>query len=264
MTALATETAPAPAPLHGSLVGAALAALAGMCDRANSLDGVGFSGADVEAGHDLATKFIRYRSWASERQLSFAKRLCHKYRRQLARRGFDVEALAAEPFTPRAQAPEEARPVRDELVIRTVTISRQTERAYYASTGPGRSEWLPKSRVTILQQVPVRLRGSRVNCPLMVANVQVPRWLAEEKGMIVPGIPPHMLQGHEGSDALVAFEAGGVQPAPEPAPVAAPAEQVQAAAEPLVRIRAVPPAPYRYELAGTGEDDGLPLPSKAA
>lgn len=77
-----------------STIQAALAHLAGICDGASSRDGQGFSGSDAEFGRDLARKGEAY--GLSAKQHACAKRLVHKYRKQLGRAGFDAVALAAE------------------------------------------------------------------------------------------------------------------------------------------------------------------------
>jgi hypothetical protein len=76
----------------------ALVALASVCDGAGSRDGAGFSGSDTDFGRDLAAKGQAY-GW-TEKQHGAAKRLCHKYRKQLrADFGFDPDALASEEFS---------------------------------------------------------------------------------------------------------------------------------------------------------------------
>lgn len=75
----------------------ALVALASVCDGASTHDGAGFSGADTDFGRDLASKGREY-GW-TEKQHGAAKRLCHKYRKQLRNDfGFDPDALASEEF----------------------------------------------------------------------------------------------------------------------------------------------------------------------
>jgi hypothetical protein len=53
-------------------------ALAGLCDGARELDGMGFSGCDVQIGHSFAGQ-----GSLSPRQTVLAIKLCRKYRRQL-------------------------------------------------------------------------------------------------------------------------------------------------------------------------------------
>lgn len=88
----------------------ALAAIAGVCDHAGSWDDTGFSKFDSEFGHKLARAGLS-EGWTQKQHLA-AKKLCHKYRKQLASRGFDAAALAAEEFSmvhqraPRAEQPK--------------------------------------------------------------------------------------------------------------------------------------------------------------
>lgn len=53
--------------------------LAGFCDGARSIDGMGFSRLDARIGHELAAL-----QTLSPRQAAIGKRLCHKYRKQLS------------------------------------------------------------------------------------------------------------------------------------------------------------------------------------
>lgn len=56
-----------------------LRSIAGMCDGARKLDGVGFSGSDTDFGHSLAGS-----PRLSQKQAKYGKKLVRKYRRQLA------------------------------------------------------------------------------------------------------------------------------------------------------------------------------------
>jgi hypothetical protein len=176
-----TETATIPTDILGvpHSVGGALMFLAGRCDRAASWDGSGFSGADTDFGHDMARKFSQYGSFYSEKQFLAAKKLTYKYRKQLARAGFVMEALLEETFTPR-----EARAERiPETVVHGITITLETERAYRATLGLRISDWLPKSQVRIVRAVTLRnQRGETLTC----ANVEMPAWLARKKGITEP------------------------------------------------------------------------------
>jgi ATP-dependent exoDNAse (exonuclease V) alpha subunit len=60
----------------------AITYLATCCDGASGLDGQGFNKADSEFGHSLAQSIEQYGRLSSA-QLEYARRLCHKYRRQL-------------------------------------------------------------------------------------------------------------------------------------------------------------------------------------
>jgi hypothetical protein len=94
----------------------ALAAIAGVCDHAGTWDGAGFGKFDSDFGHKLA-RAGQAEGW-TEKQHAAAKRLCHKYRKQLASHGFDPAALAEEEFSmvkqraPRAEPPAAAGYVR--------------------------------------------------------------------------------------------------------------------------------------------------------
>lgn len=62
-----------------SEIHAGLKKLSAMCDGANSIDGAGFNKIDTAIGHSLAQCHA-----LTPRQAAVGKRLCHKYRRQLA------------------------------------------------------------------------------------------------------------------------------------------------------------------------------------
>lgn len=74
----------------------AILTLAGRCDYASSLDGVGFNGADAPLGHDLAA--IPYEGWTPG-QRKAAYRMIQKYHKQLSGAGIDL-AQIPEPTTP--------------------------------------------------------------------------------------------------------------------------------------------------------------------
>jgi SWI/SNF-related matrix-associated actin-dependent regulator 1 of chromatin subfamily A len=62
--------------------------LAGVCDYAQTWDGQGFNGVDAEFGHSLAEK-----SFWTPKMAQAAQKMLRKYKDQLRRAGFDIEAI---------------------------------------------------------------------------------------------------------------------------------------------------------------------------
>lgn len=150
------------AAAQASPTGEALGYLCAICDGARFGDNRGFGGSDTEGGHDLAQKFLRYGSWASAKQLAFAQRMAHKYRRQLLAAGFDMTRIAEEVFV--ARTTTRPAPTRIEVAIRSV--KRRTSLAALIVTQAGAEVWLPLSQ-----------------CAVTDTTVSLPEWLAREKGL---------------------------------------------------------------------------------
>ncbi len=72
----------------------ALVAVRGVCDGARSDDGRGFSGYDARFAHDILDKGERF-GWTVG-QFTAAKKLAHKYRKQIAANGFDPAQIVDE------------------------------------------------------------------------------------------------------------------------------------------------------------------------
>lgn len=196
-----------------SLVGQGMLFLAGKCDGARALDGHGFGRYDAVLGHDLADRYQKYGSFYGEKQHGLAKKLCIRYRRQLLAVGFDMEALGAESFNAEEGAAaraerEAAREARNGSVIHAVAILAVGDRAYKVTvSNRGTHEWLPKSMVTVLKESgPIHQRnGYKGGTFFTVANISVPRWLAEAKGMTIPALPDQVvhLGGMEAWNAMM-------------------------------------------------------------
>lgn len=73
------------------LIQQAVRFLAGRCDYARNLDGMGFNAADTYFGHSLAEK-----EYWTEKQADAALRMLRKYEKQLEAAGFDVKVLFAD------------------------------------------------------------------------------------------------------------------------------------------------------------------------
>lgn len=146
--------------------------LAGVCDGAHSWDGQGFSGADVQFGHSLAKKVQKYGS-LTEKQFAAVikapKGIVHKYRKQLTKAGFDVDALLASKPVEKPAADEKT--VKKTVIVKHFGFSKMAHsgKAALYAVAPGKTAWLPCSQFKDLGN----------------GSLEVAEWLVKDKGLIV-------------------------------------------------------------------------------
>lgn len=157
---------------------AAICYLAGRCNWARTLDGMGFARYDVEFGHSLAgsvEKYGRFTPCQHEivvaNQANGAKKngLIIKYRKQLTAAGFDIDAILDSTPTP-AQQPEKAEEAKPDVTItfEQGDVQRSTDKAILLRV-QSRDVWLPRSQI----------KAEKMGAGIW--SLTMPAWLAADK-----------------------------------------------------------------------------------
>lgn len=147
----------------------ALQFVASDCDGARSIDGHGFSGYDAEFGHDIVRKGEKF-GW-SEGQFRAAKRLAHKYRKQIINSGqFPADVLDL--IANEAQPERTPKPEPVDVCLRFLGVEKEYDRAIRFFAGNVKNKvCVPKSLIRSMNKGDDHVL------------VTIPDWFAKKEGL---------------------------------------------------------------------------------